>query len=242
VTKLCIALIGMAVGGLAGGALADSGGPESKGSAASLARVDHIVYGTPDLQLGIDTLEKLLGVRATPGGQHPGRGTRNALIALGPATYLEIIAPDPQQPKPAAPRSFGIDDLRAPRLVAWAAKGKDLEPAVAEARRQGVPLGDVRAGSRKRPDGVLLSWRYSDPAAVVAGGVVPFLIDWGSSPHPAATAAQGASLIALRVETPTPEPVHKMLQALGFDLPVQKGLAPAIVATIRTARGTVELR
>jgi len=32
-----------------------------------------------------------------------------------------------------------------------------------------------------RPDGVRLAWTYTDPAALVAGGVVPFLIDWGVS-------------------------------------------------------------
>src|SRR6267142_855367 len=92
-----------------------------------LAQVDHLVYATPDLQLGVDTAEKLFGVRATPGGQHPGLGTRNALIALGPASYLEIIAPDPAQPAPEAPRPFGIDDLGAPRLATWAARASALE-------------------------------------------------------------------------------------------------------------------
>ena len=62
--------------------------------------------------------------RATPGGQHPGLGTRNALIALGPSMYLEIVGPDPEQPKPLEPRWFCINDLAAPRLVAWAAKSE----------------------------------------------------------------------------------------------------------------------
>src|SRR5215467_15258569 len=102
-------------------------GVTQKGAEELLARVDHLVYAAPDLNRGVEEIEKLLGVRATPGGQHPGRGTRNSLVALGSACYLEIIAPDPEQPRPAAPRWFGIDDLRASRLVTWAAHGSHLE-------------------------------------------------------------------------------------------------------------------
>ena len=90
------------------------------------------MYATPDLQLGIDAIEKQLGVKATPGGQHPGLGTRNALVALGPTSYLEIIGPDPDQPKPAGPRRFGIDDLKAPRIVRWVVKSSELEAVVSE--------------------------------------------------------------------------------------------------------------
>jgi Glyoxalase-like domain len=217
-------------------------GATQKGSAELRARVDHLVYATPDLNRGVAEIEKLLGVRATPGGQHPGRGTRNALITLGPATYLEIIAPDPEQPPPKTPRPFGIDGLKASRLVAWAAKGVDLERLRDEAVRKGARLGQVKSGSRRRPDGVLLSWRYTDPQTVLADGLVPFFIDWGQSPHPAQTAAQGASLIALRAEHPDAQQVQHLLRKLGLELPVQPGAAPALVAIIDSPRGRVELR
>src|SRR4029453_16188707 len=118
-----------------------------------LARVDHLAYATPDLERGVAEIEKLLGVRATPGGQHPGRGTRNALIALGPTSYLEIIGPDPQQPQPKQPRPFGIDKLKRAGLVAWFVKANDLSRSRDEAVRLGVPYGEVMSGSRRRPDG-----------------------------------------------------------------------------------------
>jgi hypothetical protein len=136
---------------------------EPERTADAVGSVDHLVYATPDLKFGIDAVEKLLGVRATPGGQHPGAGTRNALVALGPASYLEIIGPDPEQPSHVGPRRFGIDGLKAPRLAAWAAKGQDLGRLAAGAARRGVSLGPVGSGSRKRPDGVLLSWRFTSP-------------------------------------------------------------------------------
>lgn len=211
-------------------------------SNAMLTRIDHLVYATPDLQLGIDAIEKQLGVKATPGGQHPGLGTRNALVALGPTNYLEIIGPDPEQPKPAGPRRFGIDDLKTPRIVRWVVKTSEL-PAVAEkAAKAGVTLGPLASGSRKRPDGVVLSWRYTDPATVVANGLIPFFIDWGTSPHPALTAATGATLVQLRAEHPDAPGVQKMLEQLGLELRVSQSSAPSIIATIDSPRGRVELR
>src|ERR1051325_1528160 len=159
------------------------------GDVSAVAQVDHLVYATPDLALGIETAEQLFGVHATPGGQHPGLGTRNALIALGPASYLEIIGPDPDQPRPAGGRRFGIDELKTPRLLTWVAKGTSLAGFAADAKAHGVDLGAVIPGSRKRPDGVVLSWQYTDPQVVLADRLIPYFIDWGSSSHPSATAA-----------------------------------------------------
>jgi Glyoxalase-like domain len=215
---------------------------QSRDPGGLLRRIDHLVYATPDLAAGVKQIEALLGIHATPGGQHPGEGTRNALIALGPTSYLEIIGPDPDQPKPLGPRKFEIDDLKAPRLVTWAAKGTNLMQIVAEARRAGVPVGDVIPGSRRTPTGTLLSWHITNQRASVANGLVPFFIDWGDTPHPAKSAAAGATLISLRAEHPDPDNVQRMLGALRLELPVVKGAKPSLIATITGTRGRVDLR
>lgn len=217
-------------------------GAQTRDTPALLRTIDHLVYATPDLAAGVRHIEAVLGIQATPGGQHPGEGTRNALVALGPTSYLEIIGPDPDQGKPAGPRKFGIDALKEPRLVTWAAKGTNLTQIVDQARRHGVPVGDVIPGSRRTPTGVLLSWHITNQRAFVANGLVPFFIDWGDTPHPARSAAGGATLISLRAEHPDPESVQRMLSALGLELPVVKGAKPSLVATIAGARGRVDLR
>lgn len=203
--------------------------------------VDHLVYASPDLRTGVERIETLLGVRATPGGQHPGAGTRNALVALGPNCYLEIIGPDPDQPEPEKPRMFGIDDLSGPRLVTWAARSTNLEELGAGALPQGVKLGEISSGNRTTPEGVRLAWRFTNPRTVIAGGIVPFFIDWGETLHPAQTAGQGAALVDLRAEHPNAEEVQKTLRSLGLRISVVRQPDAALVATIESPRGTVEL-
>ena len=207
-----------------------------------LTQVDHLLYATPDLDLGVAAIEKLLGVHATAGGQHLGFGTRNALLALGPLTYLEIIGPDSAQPKPAGPRRFGVDDLKAPQLIGWVSRAPELDALVVRARAQGIAMGDALSGGRKQPDGTTLTWRYTDPSAVIEHRLVPYFMDWGQSPHPATTAAKGARLVALRAEHPDPARIERMLRALSLDLPVTRGAQPMLVATLEGAKGRVELR
>jgi hypothetical protein len=215
---------------------------EHPGSKTTLPQVDHLVYATPDLEAAIGQLEMILGIQAVPGGRHLAWGTRNALIALGEKTYLEIVGPDPEQPEPDSPRPFGIDKLQTPQLVTWAVQGTNLRKVVAEAKRHGVNLGAVMSGSRRRPDGLLLSWELTDPFQSLANGIIPFFIDWGETPHPAGSSTQSCSLFDLCAEHPDAEQVQVMLASIGLCLRVVKDMVPALIAFINTPGGMVELR
>jgi hypothetical protein len=175
------------------------------------------------------------------GGRHPGEGTHNALLRLGPRAYLELIAPDPSR-KRSRPPWFGLDTLTSARLVGWAVKSTDLIRRAAAARSERVPVGEVRSGRREDSSGHVLSWRLTYPASREEAGIVPFLIDWGDSPHPADAAPQGLALIDLRAEHPDPASVIQHLRHLGLELRVLPGPRPALIATVDTPRGLVELR
>ncbi len=205
-------------------------------------RLDHIVYAAPDLDHAVVALEKQLGVRAVPGGRHPGLGTHNALLALSAESYVELIGPDPTQPDPAGPRPFGIDSLERGRVATWAVRASGLDARVAQARAAGFDAGRVIPVSRATPDGGLLAWQLTVRFAPAGDGLVPFLIDWGTTSHPAATAPPGCSLVELRGEHPDPEQVQRDLRALGTALDVNLVERPALVAVLDTPNGRVELR
>ncbi len=203
--------------------------------------MDHLIYAGPDLDEAVAHAEAILGMRAEPGGSHPGVGTRNALIPFGDRRYLEIIAPDPAQPEPDRPRWFGIDDLDAPRLVTWCAAMPRPREAVALAAEVGLELGQVLAGSRRNPDGAELRWEVSDPRADRAGGVLPFFIDWLQTPHPGRGPDRGVELVRLRAEHPDPKRVATWARALRLPLHVVEGPEPRLRARLRLATGDVEL-
>lgn len=199
--------------------------------------VDHLVYVAPDLEMGVNALAELLGARAAPGGKHVGLGTHNALLGLGEGTYIEVIAPDPDQPKPERPLPFGLASVREPRLATFAVRTTDIDALVAASRKAGYDPGTPIDMSRTRPDGVTLQWRLAFHEQMPGGGVIPFVIDWGNTPHPSAGLPQAGTLVGLRAQHPEPESVLPSLAALGFEMDVAHGSAPAFVATIEATGG-----
>lgn len=220
-----------------------AGAPDPLEAAAESSwRLDHLVYACRDLDRAVAAAEALLGVRAVPGGRHPGKGTMNALVGLGPGMYLEIVGADPEQPVPEGGRWFQVDRLETPRLVTWCATGGPLQGIHEAAGRAGVELGRISAGGRRRPDGSELRWEVTDPGADREGGVIPFFIDWLDSPHPAMELQGACRLVELRGGHPRAETLRHRIQALGLPLSVSKAPEPLLVAQIRTGRGVVELR
>src|SRR5690349_15249615 len=113
--------------------------------------VDHLLLGVSDLQHGIDWVEQRTGVRALIGGVHPGAGTRNALLSLGSAHYLEIIAPDPAQSTYNS--RVDIRSLTEPRLVNFAVATTDIDRTAAIARKAKYQAIGPDPGSRVLPTG-----------------------------------------------------------------------------------------
>jgi Glyoxalase-like domain len=202
--------------------------------------LDHLVYVTPDLDATIDEVERRLGVRAAIGGQHPKWRTKNALLSLGPRTYLEIMGPDRNQPESQQPRPFGIDAIVKPRLATWVARTDDVQSVIAKARRHTLDLGEPQAGSRQRPDGSTLKWIMTDLTKDREGGIIPYFIDWGDSSHPAESSPKGCSLIGLEGFHPDADRVKEILKGLELEFPVQRG-SIALKATIESPKGKIVL-
>ena len=210
--------------------------------------LDHLVVAAPSLALGVEWCEVVLGVTPGPGGKHPLMGTHNRLFAIGseafPQTFFEIIAIDPDATPPARARWFGLDaiDLGAgPRLLHWVARCDALEAPCTGLRAAGFDTGPAIAASRDTPQG-RLQWRITvrDDGALLAGGALPTLIDWGSTRHPSASMpASGVTLRGLTLRG-VPALAAQALDAKGVEFAADAG--PALSATLDTPRGRVTLR
>jgi hypothetical protein len=206
-------------------------------------RLDHLVFAVADLDEGIAQLEAATGVRAQSGGAHPGQGSHNGLLALGPRAYLEILASDPAQVHPKSLASLGLSETRRSRLVGWSLDARDLEGLIAKAAAKGFPLAGPTSGGRRRPDGYLLSWRIAtlaDPR--IGDGLAPFFIDWGATEHPTVGSPKGVRLVSLRAQYPAPTSMQAAFDALDIPLRVEAGAEPALIAVLDTPRGRIELR
>ena len=205
---------------------------------------DHLVVTASSRGAGVAYLTEVLGVVPREGGEHPQRGTHNALIRLGDSTYLEAIAVNPAASRPSRPRWFELDGLTdgaGPRLASWVVRTSDIRRAAA---RSPLPLGPAEGMTRES-----LAWQITLPAdgRMPLDGVAPSLIEWSTPSHPAALLPEsGCELIDLRIRHAQVEVIGALLRAIGFDGPVNLALPSAgqrsgLLARIRTPKGICEL-
>ena len=129
-----------------------------------------------------------------------------------------------------------------------------------------VRLGPVRSMSRARPDHIILRWRLSDPTALPAGGVFPFVIDWGTTPHPSAALPTEGGLLRLVATHPDAVSLRPILDvfrplidephggsmtpgetsitagvSLAVDISIVEGPEPGLRARLQTPNGEIDL-
>lgn len=200
---------------------------------------DHMLLGCGDLGHGIDFVERRLGVRASIGGVHPGRGSRNALLSLGSRRYLEIIAPDPAQPRSSDVRQ--LYKIKSPRLIGWAAHVDDMDAVVRQLTAAKIAFDPPKPGSRRRPSGQILRWKALS-LRDDQGGLLPFFIEWDKdSPHPSSDAPGGCRLDGFEIATPQPDELHATLKRLQLDAEVTSAPQPALHAKLTGPKGTLSL-
>lgn len=139
---------------------------------------DHIAICAETLAAGTAHVESALGVTLGPIGHHPLMATHNRLLALGDL-YLEVIAIDPDAPKPQWPRWFDLDHFAGPpRLTNWVARTDDLPAALTQTLPgTGTPIALSRGNYR---------WQMAVPAdgKLPLDGIHPALIQWEGHHHP----------------------------------------------------------
>ena len=160
--------------------------------------VDHLIFATgPDgLKAEAARLAAALGTDYKDGGFHPRFGTRNHIIPLTDARYIEVVE---VLDHPAAEKAAFGQAVRARSNMGggwhgWVVSVPNIATYEARLERSSVP------GSRQFPDGRRLEWVQIGIRGLIADPQLPYFLEWKSddSLRPAALPAE-VSLTELQI-------------------------------------------
>lgn len=207
-----------------------------------MRKIDHIVYCVHKLEEDLPKLEKILGVKFSPGGRHLSEGTKNVLLNLGGGTYLEVLAVDEANLDVRAPRWMGIDLLSEPQITRWSLKTSDPERDSKIVKGYNDEMGVLKGGQRITASGNKLAWDLIMPLSEPEVEVMPFFTDWSKSAvHPTDALPELCKVLNLTLVHPEPESVKPYLDLLVKGIDLKKGESPAINIKIQTPNGIVTL-
>ena len=198
-------------------------------------KLDHLVWASPSLDDAMAAFADMSGVEPMAGGRHMGLGSRNAVAALGPDVYLAIDGPDETQPLEG---NYGarLKALPGAVLSRFAVQTDDLAAAQKVLADHGY-TSEVKPGGRSGANGQTYSWESLAVSDTSLGAGMPLIKTWLTPDHPSAEAPAGCRLIALTVAHPEADKLRAFYDALGLDLPVVDGSAPALTAEVEGPKG-----
>jgi hypothetical protein len=139
-----------------------------------VVELDHATICGPDL----DALRQAftdIGMTPDFGGPHGNGVTQMALVAFEDQSYIELIAPiKPGVTEGSDWAKFMAGDVGT---CAWAAGTNVLSQNIDRLKKAGIAVGELKRGSRKRPDGMALEWVTAQVGSGTAGSVLPFIIE-----------------------------------------------------------------
>ncbi|HEY8476205.1 MAG TPA: VOC family protein [Chloroflexota bacterium] len=149
-----------------------------------LVGLDHVIVAVRDLETARQRFADALGLVVSPGGEHEGRGTHNAIARFG-LDYVELLAVLDRAQAEQDPRGRALIEYLSRRegLIGYALGCENLGAVVAEARGQGVDVDGPYTGSRRRPDGQLMRWITAYAPGDPWGTRLPFLIHHETPPE-----------------------------------------------------------
>lgn len=197
--------------------------------------LDHIGLWCRDLEASAQAFSKLMQVSVEPGGRHDGQGTWNKLVGATNGQYVELIGADPTQTA-TGPIIKAVGDQADLTSCLAAYRTPDLEAVHAKVLAAGAESLGVQSMGRIGADGKKLSWRllfirHRDHA------VLPFFIDWQTTPHPSSRLAPALTVNAPIFKTPDPQGLAQLFKQLGVPAQTEYGEQSEIAVSIRN--GTI---
>jgi hypothetical protein len=177
--------------------------------------LDHILIGCPSLEEASRWFTATTGSATQPGGSHPGRGTRNALLPLAGETYLELLAPDPLQASSSTGRAES-ETLNAPAFCWWALRTRDLREIKKALESSGVACSELLTGHRETDTGKTLQWSMLMTSDKELQCQLPFFIDWGENPQHPGVQPPAGEIASLTFRGPEAKRLAGLLEHIGL--------------------------
>lgn len=185
--------------------------------------LDHVVLSTADLEAAMMQFANDCKASAVVGGSHPTLGTKNALVGIKEPnfSYIELLGPDPDNPGKALGASLLAEEEYSKEGVSpyhFAIRCNDLAQLRDDAERLGFQSDNgIMHMSRRTPDGKMLEWRFlflKRKDDTVAGGCIPFFIDWLDCQHPSENLTTSLDSMLVTVEAPKQSNLEALLQGV----------------------------